>query len=173
MPDHLFNSEPHMPPAKLAEVTGLSADMQRDWRRRGYIENLGTQGSNGRWEYDWADALYVYLMRQMYDGGCELSRALMFAVTLSPDVLLHAVKARYPGKVSPRFRYYRFQIDERGRLEDGKWFAVRFNDLNALETRAVGLIVDCVALANDLPAAFGKPISDMDEAIERDLGGSR
>jgi hypothetical protein len=109
----------------------------------------------------------------MYDGGCELSRAQLFAATVGQDVLLYAIESRYPGKVFPQYRYHRFQIDERGKLEHGKWVSVRFNNLGQVKICAVGFIVDCVALANDLPATFGKPIADMNISIERDLGGSK
>lgn len=169
MPEPLFNSDPHLSPAKLAGITGVSADMQRDWRRRGYISNLGTQSENGRWLYDWYDAWVLYLMRQMYEGGCELSRAQSFATTVGQDVMLFAVEAQYPGKAFPQHRYYLFQQDPRGRPEDGGWLAVRCRTLSNLEAKPIRFLVDCVALANELPKAFDKPIRSMNNQIKSDL----
>lgn len=161
-----------MSPAQLADVTGLGADMQRDWRRRDYISNLGTQSDKGRWLYDWYDAFTIYLMRQMYEGGCELSRAQLFAATVGQDVLLYAIEARYPGKVHPRYRYHRFQKDPRGKVEDGNWVAYRFNSLEGADIRPVGFLVDCVGLANDLPSNFGIAISNLNALVEHDLNGT-
>jgi hypothetical protein len=158
-----------MTPAKLAEVTGVSADMQRDWRRREYISNLGTQSENGRWLYDWYDAFTIYLMRQMYQGGCELSRAQTFAATVGQDVLLYAIEARYPGKVFPQYRFHRFQIDKRGDPKHGNWIAIRFNKLDQVEIRAIGFVIDCLALANELPVTFGDPIARLNILVENDL----
>ena len=160
MPDYLFQSQPTMTPAMLAEVTGLSTDMQRDWRRRGYIK-LGTQQDNGRWLYDWYDAFHICLMRVLYDGGCELAQANLFAASLGEDVLTHAVAMRYPGLVIPQYRFHRIQKDERGHPEHGYWLTIRFNNLAAQETKAFALVADCLQLAKELPSAFDEPISNL------------
>lgn len=171
MQDFLFNSSPHMTPAKLAEVTGLSADMQRDWRRREYIANLGTQSDTGRWLYDWYDAFILFLMRKMYEGGCELPRAQIAAATVGQDVLMFCIEARFPGKVFPRFRYHRFVKDERGKPEHGGWVSIRFNDLSRQAPVAVGLLIDCVALANELPRDFDEAINALNVIVNDDLKG--
>ncbi|MEP0188822.1 hypothetical protein [Roseibium sp.] len=147
--------------------------MQRDWRRRGYIENLGTQSDKGRWLYDWYDAFIIYLMRQMYEGGCELSRAQLFAATIYEDVLSYAIEARFPGKVAPRCRYHHFFKDPRGRVEDGNWVARPFNSLESGKIRSVGFLVDCSGLANDLPGKFDLAIASLNNSIERDIEGRK
>lgn len=170
MPDYLFNSEPTLTPSKLADATGLSVDMQRDWRRRGYLK-LGTAKDSGHWLYDWYDAFSIYLMRQLYQGGLELTRAQMFAATIGQDVLTSAINARYPNLVIPRTRFFRFQKDERGKAEHGHWVAVRFNKLEVTEARSVGFLVDCAALAAELPAVFDEPISNSNVVANRKSDG--
>ncbi len=49
-------------PTELAEVTGLSQDSQRDWRRRGFLEDMGQLQPNGRWLYSAADAVVVSII---------------------------------------------------------------------------------------------------------------
>lgn len=160
MPDYLFHSQPTLTPAALADVTGLSTDMQRDWRRRGYIK-LGTQQDNGRWLYDWYDAFHIYLMRALYDGGCELAQANLFAATLGQDVLMHAIALRYPGLVAPQYRFHRMQKDERGKPEHGYWISIRFNNLAQIETKAFAMVADCLQLAKEIPSAFDEPIKGL------------
>ncbi|WBU53326.1 hypothetical protein [Paracoccus sp. SCSIO 75233] len=149
-----------MTPAKLAEVTGLSADMQRDWRRRGYI-TLGTMQPNGRWLYDWYDAFCIYLIRKLYDAGCELPRANLFSASIHKQVLMNACHIRAPEAFGPQRRFIRMQIDPRGRAEDGHWLGITFDSLNGIEAKGFAFVVDCEQLAREIPESLDPVIEHL------------
>lgn len=54
----------------------------RDWRRDGYIENIGTKQANGRWLYSHGDALVVATAHALRQTGFVRSVILHIAETV-------------------------------------------------------------------------------------------
>ncbi|MEE9271713.1 MAG: hypothetical protein V3U57_00320 [Robiginitomaculum sp.] len=59
--ENIFNT---FTPSELAEITGLSTTMQRDWRRRGILAT-----SDGHAKFDIYDLTEVYFMARMSESG--------------------------------------------------------------------------------------------------------
>lgn len=156
MPDPLFHSEPHMTPAQLAEITGLSPDMQRDWRRRGYIaEKIGTLQQNGRWLYDWADALFLCTMQRLYNSGLELPLASRCAGSMSSYVMFCAM---HNWNIYSHPRRHRFFLTFKSAAAEGDtyggWATKPISDLSQVEDHAAAILVDAETISRSLPEEF-------------------
>lgn len=153
-PEPLFDSLPELTPAQLGESTGIKPDMQRDWRRRGYIQGLRTVSGNGRWLYDWYDVFTLSMMQRLYCRGIELSQVKTFAATVRMEVLLWAGYRISPGDPSKLVKYVAFvRTPGAEHTEVGGWVARKLSNpfLVGLPHPEAMIVVDCEALADSLP----------------------
>lgn len=67
-------------PAEVGELTGVGPDTQRDWRRRGLIEDLGKQDAHGRWRYSSYDCLTLWIARRLVDAGFNIADVVPVAM---------------------------------------------------------------------------------------------
>ncbi|MCY1126016.1 MerR family transcriptional regulator [Frigidibacter sp. RF13] len=102
MRDTVFHSQPTIAPARLAEITGVSPDTQRDWRRRGVFEGIGVLQENGRWLYDNFDVLIVCLLRQLSDSNVDLFTARSISTLIGSRVAVWAIKQKRLGPFAVR-----------------------------------------------------------------------
>lgn len=169
MRDSFFNTEPDLTPARIAEITGLSTDSQRDWRRRGVINGIGVQQPNGRWLYDSFDALMLYTMRQLAASSIDLLGARWLCHDVCPLVVGAAINARGVAPDLPRGA--RFRIAYPDPTARGGWsLAPAYRDpINGLlfagmsprkreeaapEIAPVCLLIDLRMLGTSLPPHF-------------------
>ena len=83
-------------PAEVARVTGISQDLQRDWRRRGLLEKK-TQG----WEqFDLDDLVKLSVAGLLIDRGLPASVALNAAV--APNIQFLTIIAERSTEFDPR-----------------------------------------------------------------------
>lgn len=83
-------------PAQVAEITGVSQDLQRDWKRRGYEFGDQSEGWSKASLHDLAKLLFVKTLR---DSNLELSEAWQRAsVETVAAIVLHALLR--PGAVN-------------------------------------------------------------------------
>lgn len=79
---NFFRSEKELTPSEISALTGVSPDVQRDWRRHGHMGAIGSQNVKGRWVYDYEDAYWLYVMRRLSLGGIDLSLTFTFTTSI-------------------------------------------------------------------------------------------
>jgi hypothetical protein len=85
-------------PGSVEIFSGVSTDVQRDWRRRGFLSNYGMQLESGRWVYSLRDTGAFWLATRLMKTGCELRFACDLAWTHLPtflDILRGKGKTRF------------------------------------------------------------------------------
>lgn len=78
---------PRLAPAEVAELIGVSADTQRDWRRRSLIDNLGKQDDSGRWRYSVTDTFTMWIARRLNEIGFDIADAMPLAYVVAGKLL--------------------------------------------------------------------------------------
>lgn len=73
-------------PSEVSEITGVSPEMQRDWRRRGLMDDLG-EVTNSRWRYSVHDAFTLWIVRKLTESGIALVDAMDPASLAASDLL--------------------------------------------------------------------------------------
>ena len=63
-------------PQQAEQFTNLSRDMLRDWRRRGLLQDIGSQSKTGRWTYALGDLIALAAAKTIESLGVDLYRAL-------------------------------------------------------------------------------------------------
>ncbi|MFT3724633.1 MAG: hypothetical protein QM773_13750 [Hyphomonadaceae bacterium] len=76
-------------PAEVAEITGLSTLMQRDWRRRGYLRS-----TDGHARFDPFDVLEVWSMKELADRGVGPVHSKDVAEWVAIGAMYHATTFR-------------------------------------------------------------------------------
>lgn len=74
-------------PVEVESMTGVSPEVLRNWRTRGFMHSLGTQQPNGRWVYSASDAMTIWVMSQMASVGMSNSAAMMGAEIITSNIL--------------------------------------------------------------------------------------
>jgi hypothetical protein len=69
---------------EAAEISGVSQALQRDWRRRGF---LGDVGETGRVRFPLSDVVHLKVMKMLSDGGIGVKGASVLASHASAAVL--------------------------------------------------------------------------------------
>ena len=160
MTDPVFHSEPELSPSDIETLTGLSPATLRDWRHRGYIEGLGTIQTNGRWKYDWLDALILFVYREVSECGMDISTVRLWAEHVARLVTYRKLM-RLGYRISHP-RYYQFSKHREfaknyyGEIESGeKWAGYPVEELGA-QTPPVpaSVLIDCEDLSSRLPSGF-------------------
>lgn len=92
-------NEPTFSPADVEELTGWHAQGQRDMRHKGYLENYGTLGDNGRWRYSKRDLIAFWIAGVLYERERrDLAQTLAQSWTMAEHVL-----ARVEARPAPQF----------------------------------------------------------------------
>ncbi len=171
MPDTLFHTTPSMSPAELESITGLSPEMQRDWRRRGYInEKLGTLQENGRWLYDWSDALFLCIMQQLYSAGVELPVTQRATNTVMKYVWFAAMRNWRIFDHPEKHRHFvMFKSTEADPEIHGGWATLPINDLSKCSAGPAAILIDVKHIALCLPEEF-KPVMTKGAIITMAMG---
>lgn len=66
-----------------SRLSGVPADILRDWRRRGFLDFVGEQGANGRWSYNFKEILELAIVRMIEGNGQSIKTLLYMASRLS------------------------------------------------------------------------------------------
>jgi len=85
---------------KLSEILGVKPDQLRDWRRRGFLEKIGTD-VRGRWEYSDADTIVLSLAQAFRQRTGDLERAISISL-----LSLSFYAARKRGERASRFLFF-------------------------------------------------------------------
>lgn len=78
-------------PADLAELAGISATVQRDWRRRGILPSKSVPGickrsTKGRWTYTFAGYKILWLINHLAKRGFDLYDSTRLAGVVVEDM---------------------------------------------------------------------------------------
>lgn len=126
---------------EFAKRLGVKTEQLRDWRRRGFLENIG-KDIRGRWEYSDGDLLVLTLAQAFRDKTGDLERSITISLWS-----LHFYRARDLGENVSRYLFF-FEVDG----EDGvrKMRMIHADDINLLARKieaddqaAIGIWVDC------------------------------
>ncbi|WP_319826565.1 MerR family transcriptional regulator [Thalassovita sp.] len=176
MRDTTFYSEPSITPAKLAEITGVSPDTQRDWRRRGVFEGLGTLQPNGRWLYDSFDVLIICVMRELAASNVELFAARRISTLITSRVVVWAIHEKGIMSAAGACRFSVAYPDDAAPAGWQVETLFHVNMLNNTPDRgAACLLIDLQSMGRALPAYFDdllKPIATRikEKADQREEG---
>ncbi len=83
--NRMLYAEPHLKPADIERLTGVSNTLLRDWRHVGLFDDgegnslIGTKQDNGRWLYSMSDAVKLATMQSLRNTGLERITLLSFA----------------------------------------------------------------------------------------------
>lgn len=95
-------------------LTGISQDVLRDWRRRGFLDGFGELAENGRWKYNVHDVLVLSIARALEPNGQPISRLLYMAYQLVMAVIGEVRPADgYSGFSTGNFAYWFNDTDQK------------------------------------------------------------
>ena len=78
---------PTVGPAEVADLVDLSTDSQRDWRRRGLLDEHGRQDANGRWRYSVLETFTMWIARRLTEARFDISDAMILAYVAANKLL--------------------------------------------------------------------------------------
>lgn len=98
MPTHVtLNFEKHaFTPSAIAGMTGVSPDMQRDLRHKGFLANYGAMGDDQRWKYSLRDMIAFAAAFRLIKTGWHRHSACACAWTFAHAILAEIVGAEIP-----------------------------------------------------------------------------
>ncbi len=172
MTDPVFNTAPELSPSQIAKFAGVSPDTLRDWRHRGYIDGLGTLQENGRWKYDWLDALILFVYSEVSKCGLDISSVREWADPIAKHVTFR--KLNQLGYAPQMERYFRFSKHAEFRTRhpsnpQDRWVGQPFENIETVSPKVPAIIVvDCEDLANRLPEAFDEVFRLLHEDLLRE-----
>lgn len=78
-------------PADVEFRIGWKADALRDFRRKGYLENYGSKGENGRWTYSHRDVVGLWIAETLHgkDRLADLYGILNIAHFAAGELVRH------------------------------------------------------------------------------------
>ncbi len=106
----LMTAEPRFRPGDVERLAGVDTDTQRDWRRRGFLEEYGDTQGTGRWAYSLQDLVGFYMSRRLMETGMDRQDATVVAFLHGPVVL---------ALMQDRPAAYRFAVRVIGPDQDG------------------------------------------------------
>jgi hypothetical protein len=171
MRDHIFHSDPAVPPARLAEITGVSPDTQRDWRRRGVFEGIGVLQENGRWLYDSFDVLIVCLLRQLSDSNVDLITARSISTLIGSNVVVWAIKQKRLGPFAVRapLEHNRYAVAYSNKDAFLGWEVVSLFQGSSLDSSpdrgAASILLDLKSMGAALPDYFDDLLPSLADRI--------
>jgi DNA-binding transcriptional MerR regulator len=149
-------------PAEAARLTGVSPDLQRDWRRRKILPARPTEGHS---RYGFSDLCRMVALKAFSDAGVGLKQGKV--VDAEDDLAMAASVASMPmlsfagvpvGVTDPLHHHIsRYVIvDDHGvcRTDDLKAYE---RDLDLRPRHPVSIVFDCKRAAERLVAAIGRP----------------
>jgi len=140
-------------PMDLEDLSDWSAQNFRDYRRKGYLDLIGTRLENGRWRYSRRDGATVWLAGIIHerDRLIDLNHIFGQAYGLADDLLAHI-----DGKPAPRYAAAVYTRDENG-LHG--WEAIRTDSIDAIDVPGLVSVeaLDLAALARIAPDKLRKP----------------
>ena len=163
--------EPVFSPMQVAAISGVDVLAQRDWRRRKFLDLIGTLGENGRWTYSCRDVLVLYLMRRLADRGFQIDHArnVSFAIYQTVAEMARAALEDEDPRPKGVKRFVTITYDPK--LDDGNstasgWTASPVDGIDGSLPLAMDAfqIVDCASLAYRMPNALV-------ESLRECLGG--
>lgn len=96
-------------PGALASLTEPTPDLQRNYRARGMLDNIGQSDVNGRWKYSLADLMTMWIGDRLALRGMAMDRrdALRLGRQLSREVIGIYLKLRLDLPITtPRYAVY-------------------------------------------------------------------
>ncbi|MBY6163259.1 hypothetical protein KUV73_20415 [Mameliella alba] len=115
-------------PGDIESLTGWKADILRDLRNKGFLENYGIKGENSRWTYDKHDLVAFWvaaeIQKRMQAKGA-VSLALAFAEARHASAMLVGMMLEGVGGRFKRFRASLVDANGRGQI-------ITFQDLSDL-----------------------------------------
>lgn len=163
----------HLSPSDIEELTGVSPDVLRDWRRRGLLKRIGhivlPDGSitsdvervremgvsRPAWLYALGDAVRLTIARNIGGLTNDIETQIAIADFATPSVVEFAMKSKaVPALVDRRFLVV-------WRHEGGGFEAVRFDDLNNIVNHDVAraVVIDMHREASQLPVKLVRLLS--------------
>lgn len=135
-------------PGELAQITGISTEQQRDWRRRELI--VGKDEPNKHAQFDLITVAELLVLKRLIDQGIPVSRAKSLAEKSAQAVARFA--AGDP-RASRYIVFYTLATGHRTTLECGpSGLALFIDDINAdySDGGAIFLVIDRHALGTTL-----------------------
>jgi hypothetical protein len=95
-------------------LTGISQDVLRDWRRRGFLDGFGELAENGRWKYSLHDIIILSIARALEPNGQPISSLLYMAWQLVLPVINEVRPENdYPGFSTGNYAYWFNDTDQK------------------------------------------------------------
>lgn len=143
-------------PSDIKDLTGITPDVLRDWRRRKFLVSVGEETQSGRWVYRIGDVTRLAFVQWLFRSGlvADLRRAfeiadvggLMVYEHLLPEDRRHFI--RQSGDA-------RFLIIPPAGMDLSPMASASQPDLAAIRPTLPGvLILDIEAIARELPSAL-------------------
>jgi hypothetical protein len=150
--DHVF------PPAQVAELSGVSVDSLRDWRRRNILEGFGAVQANGRWLYSATEILTFAIARVLELNG----QSIIYALWMAHECVLQVINKIRPIADYQNFAqdYVIFWLDKAGT----PWIRTADFELQFLPTNNLADIVKTKA-----PSVFVVDTQNVAEALKPEL----
>lgn len=139
----------------------VTSVMLRDWRRHGFLENLGTLMPNGRWAYSPGDVLRIICARWFERTAIarDLKQAFTLADAVAPHVFDYASGEDRLGGIR-----YAVEIPPSSEMR----FAVDIPDFEKLGwTVAVYTVIDCKIVAEEIKGSLSELIENFNAEGKR------
>lgn len=148
-------TDPVYSPGAVTTITDVHPDHLRDWRRRDFLNMIGTADENGRWKYSLRDAVAIWIGVRLSQHGrsMPLADAFRYGAAMAGSVIERFL-CRNRGIQRTAGRY--FVTLAEGDAQDGKAYGItsmRVADLSELAGREFDLmtVLDAERLAATIP----------------------
>ena len=152
-------------PMEVEAMTGVSPEVLRNWRSRGFMDDLGTKLHNGRWVYSPRDTMTIWVMWQMSGVGMNNAAAMMGANIITWNILRDMNGFRYLRGVDAAARVNGAKVPNRYFVMyfDEEWKTFSDMEISRVEVGLPGgFILDQWRIAQAVPQG----IVDMIEEAE-------
>lgn len=137
-------------PSQVAQLSGISVDKIRDWRRRGLIEELGSFAGN-KWQYSLLDASVFACAAVLNQSGYSLDRCLLIARMMRQPVYAR-LGQRSISEIALNKRFWIFSFTSEKKTPDF-WLVENLEEIPEVPSSSF-IVVDNDQLTQELPKTF-------------------
>ncbi len=141
-------------PMEVETMTGVSPEVLRNWRNRGFMDALGTKLPNGHWVYSARETMTIWVMGQMSSVGMTNSAAMIGAALITGNLLRDMHGFRFLRGADPSETPDETMVPERYLVMylDGEWMNFEAMTISRVKVGIPGgFILDQWSIAKTVP----------------------
>lgn len=146
--------DPTLSPSELADLTEPTPELQRNYRAREMLDDIGTAGDNGRWKYSLRDVVAIWISDKLCWGGHMDRRTALRRGSGAAEKVINAFLAWRSGGTPVCKRYIVLATG----AESGAHSVDNLSELDGFNFYKAE-VMDLWELAKDVPEEIGALLS--------------